>query len=147
MCVVPNTNTFNLALYLMTNIFQDAVFSVDCWTKEKPISSSSDRSVRIWKVAEETHLVFRGHKSSIDNVQWLTDSTFVSAGQDGHLHYWKDSQKSSFSHVSAAHGFDESNNPRWISGLANIKMSNIVATGSNDGKTYLYFNTLPLCVV
>lgn len=91
--------------------------------------------------------MFRGHKSSIDNVQWLTDSTFVSAGQDGHLHYWKDSQKSSFSHVSAAHGFDDSNNPRWISGLANIKMSNIVATGSNDGKAYLSLSTLPLYVV
>lgn len=49
--------------------------------------------------------------------------------------------------MTAAHGFDESNNPRWISGLANIKMSNIVATGSNDGKIYPSRSTLPLSVV
>ena len=109
------------------------MYSVDCWTKEKPISSSSDRSIRIWKIAEETHLVFRGHKSIIDNVQWLTDNTFISGGQDGLLHYWKDTQKSSFSSVHNAHGLDDSQNPRWISALATIKMSNIVATGSNDG--------------
>ena len=53
------------------------MYSVDCWTKEKPLSASSDRTVRLWKVAEETHLVFRGHKSSIDNAQYLTDNSFV----------------------------------------------------------------------
>lgn len=112
---------------------------VDCWTKEKPLSVSSDRSVRLWKVAEETHLVFRGHKSSIDCVQYLTDCSFVSAGQDGSLCLWKDAQKSPVRSVAAAHGLQApGGSANWISSLAAIKMSNVVATGSSDGFVRLW---------
>ncbi len=139
------------------------MYSVDCWTKEKPLSASSDRTVRLWKVAEETHLVFRGHKSSIDNAQYLTDNSFVSAGQDGSLHLWKDGQKVPVRSVAAAHGYQghqsgndgapaapatgaavgskrgpAGSNPNWISSLASIKMSNVVASGSNDGFVRLW---------
>lgn len=131
---------------------------MDCWTKEKPLSASSDRTVRLWKVAEETHLVFRGHKSSIDNAQYLTDTSFVSAGQDGSLHLWKDGQKAPVRTVAAAHGYQGqpagavppatvgakraasgvAGNPNWISSLASVKMSNVVASGSNDGFVRLW---------
>lgn len=115
------------------------MYSVDCWVKEKPLSTSSDRSVRLWKVAEETHLVFRGHKSSIDCVQYLTDTSFVSAGQDGALNLWKDSQKHPVRSVAAAHGQQaEGAGANWVSSVASIKMSNIVATGSNDGFVRLW---------
>ena len=135
---------------------QDGVYSVDCWTKEKPLSASSDRTVRLWKVAEETHLVFRGHKSSIDNAQYLTDNSFVSAGQDGSLHLWKDGQKVPVRSVVAAHGYQGTSvssaaataagskralpgsNPNWISSLSTVKMSNVVASGSNDGFVRLW---------
>jgi ribosomal RNA-processing protein 9 len=129
---------------------QDCVYSVDCWTKEQPLSCSSDRSVRLWKVAEESHLVFRGHKSSIDCVQYLTDKSFVSAGQDGALLLWKDGQKTPVKTIFAAHGFQgdagssdvsdkgKLRNPNWISALATIKMSNIVASGSCDGFVRLW---------
>ena len=43
---------------------QDGVQAMDCLDKGRPISSSADRSVRLWKVAEESHLVFRGHKAA-----------------------------------------------------------------------------------
>jgi ribosomal RNA-processing protein 9 len=115
------------------------VYSLDCWTKEKPLSASSDRTLRVWKVAEETHLVFRGHKSSIDNAQYLTDNTFVSAGQDGTLNLWKDAQKTPVRSVHAAHGMQAAcGNPNWICSVAALKMSNIVATGSVDGYVRLW---------
>eukprot|EP00428_Durinskia_dybowskii_P073827 CAMPEP_0170402294 /NCGR_PEP_ID=MMETSP0117_2-20130122/25482_1 /TAXON_ID=400756 /ORGANISM="Durinskia baltica, Strain CSIRO CS-38" /LENGTH=491 /DNA_ID=CAMNT_0010659155 /DNA_START=52 /DNA_END=1527 /DNA_ORIENTATION=+ len=118
---------------------QDGINSLDCWTKEKPLSASSDRSVRLWKVAEETHLVFRGHKSNIDCVQYLTDTSFVSAGQDGALHLWKDAQKVPVRSVPAAHGLSaHGGGATWVSSLATVKMSNIVATGSMDGFVRLW---------
>lgn len=146
------------------------MLSVDCWTKEKPLSASTDRSLRLWKVAEETHLVFRGHKGSIDNVQYLTDNSFVSAGQDGSLLLWKDAQKAPVRSVAAAHGFqyiagtnatkthqpsmlNQSGNPNWVCSLATIKMSNIVASGSTDGFVRIWSanaedrKLVPLCQV
>ena len=118
---------------------QDTVTAVDCWTKERPISVSTDRTARMWKVVDESHSVFRGHKSSADSVQLLTDDTFITGGQDGALHLWKDSQKKPQAMVHAAHGFDNNGaNPNWICGLASIKMSNVAASGSSDGYVRLW---------
>jgi ribosomal RNA-processing protein 9 len=107
---------------------------LDCWNDAKPLSSSIDRSIRSWKVQEESHLVFRGHKSNVDNVNILTDETFVSAGQDGVFSLWKQSQKNPIFSIKNAHGIDpQTKNSRWISSLATCKMSDVAATGSHDG--------------
>lgn len=137
------------------------MYSVDCWTKEKPLSTSSDRTLRLWKVAEETHLVFRGHKGSIDSAQYLTDNSFVSAGQDGSLCLWKDGQKAPVRTIHAAHGQQSASSSagagggpaNWVSSLASVKMSNVVASGSCDGFVRLWTASAedrlltPLCAV
>jgi ribosomal RNA-processing protein 9 len=122
---------FNIPLSLL----QDAINAVDCMSKMKPVSSSSDRSVRVWKVQDQSHLVLRGHKNNIDCIKCLTDDHFLSAGQDGFLNLWKDTQKTPISSVPVAHGThpESCRNPRWISSLATIPMSDLAATGSNDG--------------
>ena len=118
---------------------QDGVTAVDCWTKERPISASSDRTCRLWKVVDESHLVFRGHKSSADSVQLLTEDTFLTGGQEGALHLWKETQKKPIVSVASAHGLETGTNiPNWISSVASVKMSNLAASGSNDGFVRLW---------
>jgi ribosomal RNA-processing protein 9 len=104
------------------------------------VTCGADKTVRLWKIAEDTHLVFRGHKGSIDCAQILTVDSTLSAGADGTLCLWKETQKRPVAQVKAAHGYDgdeiaasASQNPRWISSLATIKMSDVVASGSNSG--------------
>ena len=42
---------------------QDSVASIDCLLRERPITAGmNDGTVRVWKVAEESQLVFHGHK-------------------------------------------------------------------------------------
>jgi len=133
---------------------QDGVMAVDCWTKERPVSVSSDRTCRLWKIADETHLVFRGHKSTADAVQILTDVSFLTGGQDGSLHLWTETQKKPIASVAAAHGHDGAT-PRWISAVGAVNMSDYAASGSNDGNIRLWntvsedrkinlVNTIPL---
>ena len=46
------------------------------------LSSAADRTVRLWKVADESQLVYRGHTASIDCVAQLSANAFVSGSQD-----------------------------------------------------------------
>ena len=42
---------------------QDGISSIDCLSRERPVTGGmSDRTVRLWKVLEESQLVFHGHK-------------------------------------------------------------------------------------
>lgn len=117
---------------------QDQINALDCWTKERPITASNDRTCRVWKVADESHLVFRGHKGSVDCVQMIKDDTYLTGGQDGSLLLWKETQKKPVATINAAHGFENTINPRWITSLASVKMSDIAVSGSFDGSIRLW---------
>lgn len=125
---------------------QDGIYGMDCWNKARPASASADKTVRHWKIAEDAHLVFRGHKSSVDTVQILTTDSILSSGADGSLCLWKETQKKPVVTVRAAHGFEsdqlvgaaQSGIPRWLSSLTCVKMSNLAASGSSDGTVKLW---------
>lgn len=51
--------------------------------KERCVTAGRDRTVRLWKVAEESQLVFRGHTQSIDTVCNLTEELLAAGGADG----------------------------------------------------------------
>lgn len=111
---------------------QEPINAIDCWMKEQPVSVSSDRSMRIFKIAQESHLVFRGHTSSVDCIQILTDTSVVSGGQDGSICLWKETAKKPVAVARCAHGSERSNT-RWLVSLASLKMSDLVVSGSHDG--------------
>lgn len=107
---------------------------MDCWTNDRPLTTSSDRTVRLWKVTEGSHLVYRCSNSSAECVQELTDEAFVTGSQDGSIELWKHSQKKRVAYVKGAHGYDEkSSSARWVCSLASLKMSDFVVSGSLDG--------------
>lgn len=73
---------------LMMNLFryghQSAITSIDALSRERAITAGgSDRSVRIWKIVEESQLVYNGHNGSIDIVKLINEENFISAGDDG----------------------------------------------------------------
>lgn len=125
---------------------QDGIYGLDCWNKDRPASVSADKTLRHWKIAEDSHLVFRGHKSSVDTVSILTQDSVLSGGADGSLCLWKETQKKPVATVRVAHGFDGDNSisaahsgiPRWVTSLTCVKMSNLAATGSSDGVIKLW---------
>jgi len=127
---------------------QDAVTALDCLSKARPVSCSSDRTARLWKVAEEAHLVFRagGHRAAADCLAVLTEGGFATAGQDGSLLLWKDSHKTPLRSVQAAHGWEGDEQPsssarrsaRWITSLRALPMTDLLASGSHDGFVRLW---------
>jgi len=107
---------------------QAPVVSVDCMAQERPLTAGGfDRTARLFKIAEETHLLWRGHSAPIDGAAYLTDQIFATVSQDGSLCLWDTGLKKPRATMPSAHG------GRWLTAVATCRYSDLLATGSSDG--------------
>ncbi|XP_015609641.1 U3 small nucleolar RNA-interacting protein 2 isoform X2 [Cephus cinctus] len=119
---------------------QTGITSIDALSRERAITSGGfDKTVRIWKIVEESQLIFNGHSGSIDVVKLINEENFLSCGADGQLCVWGSLKKRPLCSVAEAHGKDETNGqPMWISSIATLLNTDLVASGSNDGVIRLW---------
>lgn len=107
---------------------QSAINDIDSMYRERGITCSSDRTLRFWKIPEETQLVFQTkHKASIDCVKMIDEVHFFAGSQDGAVSLWHTSKKQACSVVRGAHS------GKWISAVAVLRNSDLLASGSHDG--------------
>jgi ribosomal RNA-processing protein 9 len=114
---------------------------VDALTRERAISSGGrDNSIRVWKIVEESQLVYNGHyNGSIDCVKLVNEENFLSCGDDGNLCTWNVNRKKPLVTERNAHGVDQTtSNPNWISAIAAWNNTDVVASGSCDGSIRLW---------
>ena len=141
---------------------QTGVMDVDGGSKERAVSCGADKTVRLWKVPEESQLMFRGRTLdvSIDSVRMLNDAFYVSGSQSSSLALWSMHRKKPVVTVPHAHngtlepgeagflangvggapgvpatapGAADHALCTWVSSLAVLRNSNLVASGSGDG--------------
>lgn len=63
----------------------DSITSIDALNRERAITSGGrDNSIRVWKIVEESQLVFNGHQGSIDCIRLVNEDHFISCGDDGY---------------------------------------------------------------
>ena len=118
---------------------QAGVSAIDCHRKERPISVGRDRTARGWKLADDTHLIFRGGAkvSSADCISVLRDDWFVTGHDDGNLSLWLTDKKKAVKTIEDAHGRSGSIG-RGINSVGALKGSDMVASGSSDGYLRLW---------
>lgn len=109
---------------------QFGVTDLDCHRDERPVSVGKDRTARAWKLAEDTHLIFRGGSKlpSASSVTVVKDDWFVTGHEDGHLAMWKTDKKKAVAQIANAHGDDTE-----IVAVQALPGSDLVASGSYDG--------------
>ncbi|XP_071138149.1 U3 small nucleolar RNA-interacting protein 2-like [Mytilus galloprovincialis] len=114
---------------------EDAITSIDSLTRERAITAGGrDASLRIWKIIEESQLVFHGHMGSIDCVSLINETNFVSGGDDNSIALWGVMKKKPMVLVRNAHsGNSEEKSEFWISAVASLQHTDLIATGSKDG--------------
>ncbi|CAL7936460.1 unnamed protein product [Xylocopa violacea] len=119
---------------------QSGVTSIDALARERAITSGGfDGTIRIWKIVEESQLIFNGHNGSIDAVKLINEENFFSCGDDGQLCVWGSLKKKPLCCVPNAHGRDASNDqPMWISSIATLLNTDLVASGSRNGVIRLW---------
>ncbi|OJD18724.1 hypothetical protein AJ78_01261 [Emergomyces pasteurianus Ep9510] len=94
---------------------QDHVIAVDSLALDQCVSvGARDRTARLWKVVDETQLVFRGGSSkgssyvegSIDCVAVLPPTHFVTGSDSGAISLWSMHKKKPLYTIHQAHGLD-----------------------------------------
>ncbi|KAI0852261.1 WD40 repeat-like protein [Daldinia vernicosa] len=104
---------------------QDEVVDIDALAQERCVSvGARDRTARLWKVVEETQLVFRGgsidkkqkpeidprslaHEGSMDRVAMIDDELFVTGSDNGSLALWSIQKKKPLFILTQAHGLEK----------------------------------------
>ncbi|KAJ6012273.1 hypothetical protein N7499_012759 [Penicillium canescens] len=94
---------------------QDHVTGVAAMTIDECVSvGARDRTARLWKVVDETQLVFRGgaaksapyHESNIDCIAPLPPTHFVTGSDSGSICLWSVHKKKPLFTIRLAHGLD-----------------------------------------
>jgi ribosomal RNA-processing protein 9 len=111
---------------------QSEINGLDALYKERVVSCGRDRSVRMWKIPEETQLVFYGNSGSMDCVKMVNDEFYVTGGDDGSLSLWSNARKKPVHVVHGAH------DGKWISSVGVLPRTDLVASGSSDGAIRLW---------
>lgn len=63
---------------------QDRITGIDAGIRERAVSAGGrDGSVRVWKIVEESQLIFNGPSTSIDAVKLINEEHFITCGEDG----------------------------------------------------------------
>ena len=114
---------------------QDKICALDAGSRERCVTAGGrDGSARVWKIVEESQLVFNGPQTSIDCIALLNEEHWVTGGEDGHLAVWGIHKKKPLAVVQRCHGTDSTNGePHWVSALATRHNSDTVVSGSRDG--------------
>ncbi|KAH8271639.1 hypothetical protein KR018_011832 [Drosophila ironensis] len=110
---------------------QTGVTSIDALSRERAITAGgSDCSLRIWKITEESQLIYNGHRDSIECVKLINDEHFVSGGMDGAISLWSALKKKPICTTQLAHGLGDNSVANWITAIAVVVNTDLVATGS-----------------
>lgn len=120
---------------------QAGVTGISCHgiRQEMPFSVARDRTARAWKLAEETHMIYRGGSkvSNADCISAIKDDYFLTGHDDGIFSFWLKGKKRAVVSIPEAHGKDGLL-PRGICSVASLGGSDFAATGSNDGYLRLW---------
>ncbi|CAL8113766.1 unnamed protein product [Orchesella dallaii] len=120
---------------------QDTPTDVDCVEGEdlRAVSCGGfDKTIRVWKINEESQLVFNWDQQIIDVVKVINSVLFVAGTCSGAIGLFSFNRKKPLFVVNQAHGVDSNGVPRWITALGVLRNSDLMASGSDSGDVHIW---------
>lgn len=117
------------------------ITGIDSLTRDRAITSGgSDKTVHVWKITEDSQLLFHGHDSSIECVALINEGNFFTGAEDSSVSLWSVLKKKPLTTVKAAHNENGAfaGNENWITAVAALHHTDLVASGSKDGFVRLW---------
>lgn len=119
---------------------QDAIPAIHTLAQERCLTvGSRDRTGRLWKIQDESQLIFRASEDaggSVDTIQMFTEDHFVTGSDEGALSIWSVTKKKPFKTVRNAHEniYEEAGSAKHpIISMATVPFTDMLASGSDDG--------------
>ncbi|KAJ0818260.1 putative transcription factor WD40-like family [Helianthus annuus] len=111
----------------ITTLFghQSDVLTIDCLRKERVLTVGRDRTMHLWKVPEESQLVFRAPASSLECCCFINNDEFLSGSDDGSIEHWSVLKKKPVHIVKNAH-------PSSTPNALDVKQNGDLSNGSKD---------------
>ncbi|KAL2927457.1 hypothetical protein RDABS01_019788 [Bienertia sinuspersici] len=152
----------------ITTLFghQSEVLSMDCLRKERVLTVGRDRTMQLYKVPEESRLIYRASTSSLECCCFVGNDEFLSGSDDGSIELWSALRKKPVSIVKNAHtiplkkevdlidngrmanGHIEGSEHRatnpcstaqsWVSSVTVCRNSDLAASGAGNGCVRLW---------
>jgi len=107
--------------------------TIDSFYKDRVITGGADGQAILWKLSDETQLLYKSNCQTIDCVHTISEKYFVSSGDDSTLELWTAAKKTPIFSLPKAHV-----NAPWICSLTGLKNSDVLASGSIDGFINIY---------
>ena len=85
---------------------QAEVLGLDALRAERIVSCGADRTCRVWKIPEESQLVFRGHCLTIESCAYIAGGEWVTGSADGSVSLWNSMKKKPIWTAKNAHSDD-----------------------------------------
>jgi len=128
---------------------QSEILGLDALRADRALSCGADRTCRVWKIPEESQLVFRGHTLNIESCAYITSSEWVTGDADGSVQLWNSAKKKptfscKMAHISDCIPSDSSefsgagsiggNACGWVGSISVCPGSDLIASGAGDGQ-------------
>ncbi|KAL8045589.1 hypothetical protein ABFX02_08G124300 [Erythranthe guttata] len=127
---------------------QSEVLTIDSLRKERVLTVGRDRTMHLWKVPEESQLVFRAPASSLESCCFISNDEFLSGSDDGSIELWNLLRKKPVHIVKNAHASFSEDKIEKINheGLSNGHKENDAQDSSRLGSTALsWVNSVAMC--
>ncbi|KAL3632365.1 hypothetical protein CASFOL_025349 [Castilleja foliolosa] len=127
---------------------QSEVLTIDSLRKERVLTVGRDRTMHLWKVPEESQLVFRAPASSLECCCFINNDEFLSGSDDGSIEQWNVLRKKPVHIVKNAHPLSSESKSELnnYEGLANGHKENEAHDSQRLGSTALsWVNSVAVC--
>ena len=111
---------------------QGPVSAVVSGERERAVSVGYDGTCRLWKVAEETQLVYRAPRGPLDCVAVISETLWISGSGDGSIALWSAAKKAPVDFREKVHS------GKAITAVGACRRTDLIATGSSDGFVRLW---------
>ncbi|KAG9147598.1 hypothetical protein Leryth_007392 [Lithospermum erythrorhizon] len=127
---------------------QNEVLTIDCLRKERALTVGRDRTMHLWKVPEESQLIFRAPAASLECGCFISNDEFLSGSDDGSIEHWNILRKKPVHIVKSAHALTGATTHGEINnnGLSNGILENGTdGHGSNYSSVHSWVSSVAVC--